>query len=129
MAFEAPCLHCSVPFRPKHKNQRYCCDECRRISGNDRQNAIRREQGRPELKARPPVVELPPVVKRPVVPLRWNPQIVIGPARPAPVRFYSDSGLPTPFQDDLGAMEDHGSLVMPRLPERGQSRMSVLANL
>lgn len=44
----------------------------------------------------------------PVVPFRINP-VVILPLRPASVRRYYDTKRPTPFQDDLNAIADHGS--------------------
>lgn len=50
--------------------------------------------------------------------LEWRPEVVIRPPRPAPVKRYT-SGEPTPFQDDLDAIADHGSPE--RLPSRPPS--------
>lgn len=45
---------------------------------------------------------------RPHFALIWDANIIIRPDRPAPTKRYTSS-LPTPFQDDLSAIGDHGS--------------------
>jgi hypothetical protein len=68
-------------------------------------------------------------VIRPHFRLIFDPRVVIGPGRPAPVKRYTN-GVPCEFQDDLDAMADHGSPrhAMPS-PEIGHARMSALAGV
>jgi hypothetical protein len=48
--------------------------------------------------------------------LGWDASVVIRSDRPASLRRYTN-GTPTPFQDDLSAIADHGSLLRLRLPD------------
>lgn len=67
-----------------------------------------RRRGRVSTAAAPPVEHRQPPPKRARFVLEWHPQIVIGPDMPARVRRYTN-GRPTPFQDDLNALANHGS--------------------
>lgn len=108
----SPARHCEICgalFQPTTGNHRVCLKpECRR----PRRAPYRSRQRL-----------LPPARFR----LSFDPAVVIQPARPAPVKRYT-TGVPTPFQDDLNAIADHGSPGrLPAPPDIGWAPLSVLA--
>lgn len=98
---ERLCRRCGQPFVPNDSRQLNCCgarQQYQQKMGNSPPAATLDEDG--VTRQRP---------RRPVWRLEWHPEVVIGPPRPAPVKRFRDTGLPTPFQDDLAAIGDHGS--------------------
>jgi len=107
---------------------KYCSPECGHLAGNKNvarwkrehtaigslrgaaTNAARSGRARALDMAPAPVVELrQQPLPRPAWVSTIDPRVVILPARPAPVKRYRDTSRPTPFQDDINAMLDHGS--------------------
>lgn len=90
----------------------------------------RRERERDEAQQQQAAEERRQEVIRPHFRLIVDPRVVIRPGRPAPVKRYTN-GAPCEFQDDLGAMADHGSprSAMPPLPDWGYARMSALVGV
>jgi hypothetical protein len=101
------CQRCGRPLIGRWKAAAKYCVPC----GNEvnRERRAKVELPKPEIEHRQPPLG------RPRVALSWDPSIIIGPDRPAPLRRYSN-GQPLPFQDDLVARADHGSggeLILP----------------
>lgn len=114
---------CGREIPPGRKlNALYCCRRCQRAMHSDHRRAI----GLPRVNHQSDESRQAPL--RPAWRLGWNPSVVILPLCPAPIRRYSN-GVPTPFQDDLNAIADHGSPGMPRSPGVAQARQSALAGL
>ncbi len=41
------CKHCGDQFRPRHKNQKWCSTECRKLAYHERQRRIRHKDKKP----------------------------------------------------------------------------------
>lgn len=129
------CRQCGKPFVPYNSRQLLCGNECRRARQIEHNaNYAATHQRRVRRPIAPPAANADPEPKKRQAPLRpawqlgWDPSVVIGPARPAPLRRHP-SGQPMLFRDDLAAIGDHGSPGHPLSLALGQARASVLADL
>lgn len=126
------CTICGTLYKPTIARQLACVTlACQR----ERRLAYSRDYQKNGKRKPPHIVPIhpqrPPDSARQIPePLRCglaiDPAVVIRPPRPAPVKRYSN-GVPTPFQDDLNAIADHGSPGKVPAPPIAQARQSVLA--
>lgn len=135
-AGERSCPRCRRGFAPTHRLQRYCGPECqqhrkRAYHKRDEAYTLRTKLRRAERAAatRDAAAETRREPARPRWRLGWRKDVVIRPARPAPIARYATAtewlircryggpdivlqlpaGSPCLFQDDLDALADHGS--------------------